>query len=107
MEVNGKIKVVNETQVIGDKFKKREVVVTTDDKYPQDISIEFVQDKCDMLDSYKKGDDVKVFINLRGRGWTNPEGVEKHFNTIQGWRIENTEQAAAPKEVVAKDDMPF
>jgi hypothetical protein len=32
---------------------KRDVVVTTDEKYPQDIQIQFVQDKVDLLDKFK------------------------------------------------------
>ena len=90
MEITGTIKLINETQVFGAKeFKKRELVVTTDEKYPQMIMIEFVQDKCDILNSYAVGQEVKVSINLRVRLWVNPDGVEKYFNSIQGWRIES------------------
>ena len=89
MEVFGKIKVVNAEHVVSDKYKKREVVVVTDEQYPQSIMIEFAQDKCDLLNKYKEGDNVKVSINLRGREWVNPEGISKYFNSIQGWRIES------------------
>lgn len=89
MEIAGKIKVLNETQSIGASgFRKREVVITTEEQYPQYILIEFIQDKCDLLDEYTIGQDVKISINLRGREWINPEGVPKYFNAIQGWRIE-------------------
>jgi hypothetical protein len=89
MEVTGKIKLINETQTFGASgFRKRELVVTTNEQYPQMLLIEFIQDKCDLLNSYKVGQDVKVSINLRGREWINPEGVAKYFNSIQGWRIE-------------------
>ena len=89
MEVLGKIKLINETQTFGASgFRKRELVVTTNEQYPQMIMIEFVQDKCDLLNTYQVGQDVKVSINLRGREWINPEGVAKYFNSIQGWRIE-------------------
>jgi hypothetical protein len=91
MNVIGKIKVLNETQNVSATFKKRELVVTTDEQYPQMIMIEFAQDKCDILDNYKVGDSVNVSINLRGREWINPEGVAKYFNQIQGWRIEKTD----------------
>ncbi|WP_272150088.1 DUF3127 domain-containing protein [Tenacibaculum aiptasiae] len=95
MEVIGKIKLINETQTFGASgFRKREMVVTTDEQYPQMIMIEFVQDKCDVLNNYSVGQDVKVSINLRGREWINPEGVAKYFNSIQGWRIENLAQSA-------------
>ena len=96
MEVQGKVKLIGETETVGTSgFRKRDIVVTTDEQYPQHISIQFVQDKCDLLNSYKPGQDVKISINLRGREWTSPQGEVKHFNTVQGWRIEGA-QAGAP-----------
>ena len=89
MEIQGRIKVIGETQTFGTNgFKKREVVVTTEEQYPQHIMVEFVQDKTDLLDSYQVGQQVKIYINLRGREWVNPQGETKYFNSIQGWRIE-------------------
>ncbi|MEZ4874347.1 MAG: DUF3127 domain-containing protein [Flavobacteriaceae bacterium] len=94
MEVQGKVKVIGETQTFGSNgFRKRELVVTTEEQYPQHIMIEFVQDKTDLLNDYKVGQTVKVSINLRGREWVNPQGETKYFNSIQGWRIENLDTA--------------
>lgn len=88
MEITGKIKFIGSTQQVSDKFSKREVVVSTDEQYPQHISIEFNQDKCSILDKYDVGDEVTVGINLRGREYTNPNtGEVKYFNSIQGWNI--------------------
>ena len=95
MEVSGKIKVINPEQQVSASFRKRELVVTTEEQYPQHIMVEFTQDKCDLLNSYKAGEGVKVSINLRGREWVNPQGETKYFNSIQGWRIEKM-QAEAP-----------
>ncbi|ADV48377.1 DUF3127 domain-containing protein [Cellulophaga sp. E16_2] len=96
MEVEGKVKMVGETQTFGNNgFRKREIVVTTEEQYPQHIMVEFVQDKCDLLDSVSVGQPIKIGINLRGREWVNPQGETKYFNSIQGWRIESA-QAAAP-----------
>ena len=95
MEVTGKIKVVGAEQQISASFKKRELVVTTDEQYPQSIMIEFVQDKADLLSSYNVGEDVKVSINLGGREWVNPQGETKYFNSIKGWRIERLTSAPA------------
>jgi uncharacterized protein Veg len=96
MEVQGKVKMVGETQTIGTNgFRKRELVVTTEEQYPQHILVEFIQDKCDLLNTVRVGQDVKVGINLRGREWVNPQGETKYFNAIQGWRVE-TSQAQAP-----------
>lgn len=117
MEVNGKIKVINPTQNVSATFKKREIVVSTDEQYVQHILIEFNQDKCDLLDKFKVGQSVKVGINLRGREWVNPQGETKYFNSIQGWSISsNGEQSAnnievnEPVSVVADSDdtgLPF
>ena len=125
MEVVGKIKVIDAEKEVGNAgFKKRDVVVATDEQYPQSISIQFVQDKCEYLDNFKVGDLVTVGINLRGREWSNPLGETVYINTIQGWRItkqDTSKQSPAetpntaktktnPKEVAqddAPDDLPF
>ncbi len=95
MEVSGKVKVVGAEQQVSPTFRKRELVVTTDEQYPQSIMIEFVQDKSDLLNTISIGDNVKVSINLGGREWVNPQGETKYFNSIKGWRIEKL-QAEAP-----------
>lgn len=88
MEVVGKIKVIGETLQVTDSYKKRDLVVTTDEQYPQHISIEFAQDKTSLLDNRLVGEEVKVSINLGGREWVNPQGETKYFNSVKGWRIE-------------------
>ena len=100
MELQGKIKMIDETKTYGNNgFRKRELVITTEEQYPQHILIEFVQDKTDLLNNYKVGQDVKVSINVRGREWVNPQGETKYFNSIQGWRVENLSQAAGSGEM--------
>ncbi|MFI2741349.1 DUF3127 domain-containing protein [Zhouia sp. PK063] len=98
MEVQGKIKMIDETKTFGSNgFRKRELVITTEEQYPQHILIEFIQDKCDLLNTFQVGQPVKVSINLRGREWVNPQGETKYFNSVQGWRIENLQQENAPQ----------
>ena len=109
MEVQGSIKVIGEVQEISATFKKGELVVTTDEQYPQTISIEFVQDKTDLLNSFEVGQNVKVNINLRGREWENPQTKEiKYFNSIQGWRIELIEVTSQKEDLPPLDNLsPF
>ena len=118
MEITGKIKVINAEQVVGATFKKRELVVTTDEQYPQSIMIEFTQDKCDLLNKYAIGDNVTVGINLGGREWVNPQGETKYFNSIKGWKIFKSESSAIAPTVEGfkptqnykeeeHDDLPF
>ncbi len=97
MEVQGKVKLIKATETVGSNgFRKRDIIITTDEQYPQHLSIQFVQDKCDLLDAFQLGQNVKIGINLRGREWVNPQGETIYFNTIQGWRIEALVAAGAP-----------
>jgi hypothetical protein len=101
MELSGKIKEIKKQEERG-TFKFRNLILTTQEQYPQTIEIQFVQDKCGILDSYVAGDTVKVGINIRGREWSDPQGVVKYFNTIQGWKI--NKEGVNEIEV---SDMPF
>jgi len=107
MVVSGKIKVIQEVEEKG-TFKSRNVVVTTEEQYPQHIAIQFVQDKCSILDSYAVGQSVEVSINLRGREWIDPQGVAKYFNTIQGWKINKVGDAPVVENAQEPvSDLPF
>ena len=108
-EIKGKIKLIKPEQVISDKFKKREFVVTTDGEYPQHVALELTQDKCGIIDKYQVGQDVTVSINVRGREWTSPQGEVKYFNTLQAWRIESAHSAPTQTVPVEPEDdgLPF
>lgn len=99
INVIGKVKFVGDTVDVGTSgFQKRELVVTTDEQYPQHILINFVQDKCNLLATTKIGDQVNVSVNLRGREWVNPQGETRYFNDIQGWRISFIQQAPVQQQ---------
>lgn len=108
LEIAGKIRSVTPDIQVNDTFKKREVVVTTDEQYPQHILIEFAQDKCEYLDGYMPNESVKIQVNLKGRLWVNPQGEEKCFNQIQGWRIERLEvKGPAPQQDASASNQQF
>ena len=122
MEVTGRIIVIKEENIINDKFKKREFVIETPEEYPQSLLIEFVNDKCRLLDNFKIGTEVTVKINLRGRKWINPEGIDKYFNTLQAWQMfesiagtETNGTEGIPNQILneeigtdsEEDDLPF
>lgn len=94
MEVTGTLKVKFDTQKVSDRFQKREFVLSTDlnTPYPQHVSFQVTQDKCNILDNFSEGDELKVQFNLRGREWNGPQGI-KYFNTLEAWRIEKTSGA--------------
>jgi single-strand DNA-binding protein len=87
LKVSGQVFKVSEKIVKSEKFTFRNLWLTHGDKYPQTIEIQFVNDKCALLDSVTPGDKVTIGINLDGRIWNGQDG-QKVFNTIKGWSIE-------------------
>lgn len=85
MEVTGSILHIGETETVGSAgtFKKRLLVVKTKDQYSQEIPIDFVQDKCELLDPFFGGEEVKVSINIRGNSYNG-----KWYCSLNGWKIE-------------------
>ena len=107
MELLGKIKLIGDTKTYGDNgFRKRELVLTTEEQYPQHILIEFIQNNCELLDNYNIGQTVRIGINIRGREWESPDQGIKYFNSIQGWRIESLDDQvmdSPPEDITIED----
>jgi len=100
MDISGTIEVIKDTQVISEKFSKREFVINTGGDYPEVIQLEMIQDKCANLDNNQVGQLVDVAFNLKGRKWVNPQGEAKYFNTLQAWMVKVSEESqpqAAPQ----------
>jgi hypothetical protein len=114
MKVKGKIHFVGALKTVSEKFKSKDVVLLTDEKYPQYITIQLTQDKTGLLTENNVGEIVEVSINLRGRKWESPTGEIKYFNTIEGWQINADSEAVklTPTPQVSaihldEDDLPF
>ena len=82
--MKGTVKMISDEIVINDKFKKRELILETLDKYTQVFKIEFVNDKISLLDDIMPFSNVDVDIQLRGREWQG-----KYFSSIHGIGIKN------------------
>ncbi|MEE4277344.1 MAG: DUF3127 domain-containing protein [Halieaceae bacterium] len=83
-ELSGKIKLIQEPKTFNSGFTKREMVVVVDDgRYPQEINLEFVQDKVALLDPLEPGQEVTVSFDIRGREYNG-----RYFNNLQGWKVE-------------------
>ena len=114
--LKGELKVINDVQQISDSFKKREfVVIDASGQYAQTIMFQAVQDRCELLDNFKVGDNVEVTFFLRGREWTNPkDGAVRYFNSLDSWKIDpigggtaTTADSAETFVAEGDDDLPF
>lgn len=93
MEVTGFLLRKDETNQVSERFKKRDFVLTLghDTPYPQHVTFQLMQDKCDLIEQIPLGVEVNVHFNLKGREWTSPQGEVKYFNTIEAWRVVMTQ----------------
>lgn len=97
MTVEGKLIVKGESQTFGNNgFVKRQIVIETNEQYPQKIPIDFVQGKSDLPDPYSLGESLIVSVNIRGNEYQG-----KYFLSAQGWKIErvplSADQQAQPQ----------
>ena len=95
--IDGVVYKVLEKQTFASGFVKQTLIVKTATEYPQCISIDFVKDKTDLLNSLKVGESVAVDVNIRGQ-----EYKEKFYVSLNGWKISKGE-----KQVKSDDGLPF
>jgi hypothetical protein len=93
-ETRGTLKLINDVQTFGSGFTKREFVVTTQDRFPQDLKFEIVKDKCALLDSFKVGQEVVVNFDIRGNEYQG-----RYYVNLSCWKIQAANGAGeAPAE---------
>ena len=93
-ELTGKIKKIFDKQEFPSGFYKQEFVVTTEDRFPQDIKLDCLKEKGEILNDVKEGDRVTVHFDVRGREWN-----ERYFIDLAAWKLEQAgegDRAASP-----------
>ncbi len=100
MQVQGKIHATFEAEQVTPRFRKREFVLELDgaSRYPQLVMFQLTGDRCEALDGYSTGEEVKVEFSLRGREWTSPKGEIRYFNSLETWSIDRLGDAAPAPE---------
>lgn len=107
MEIQGILYKKFQTKEFSNNFTKREFVLEDDTEqgYPQYITFQLHKDKCALLDKCNEGDTLKVYFNLNGREWTNPEGKVVYFNSLVAWKIEGgSKQNKEPESSFTNND---
>lgn len=108
MEATGRIHALMETQQVTERFRKREFVVELSDnpRYPQYVLFQLTGDRCENLDGFSVGDEVRVEFSLRGREWKSPRGDIKYFNSLDVWTLEQTGASSGAMPEIQIDDQP-
>jgi hypothetical protein len=97
METSGKLYVISDTQQVTERFRKREFVLELSEnaRYPQFVIFQLTGDRCESLDGFEVGNEVRVEFSLRGREWTSPKGEVKYFNSLDVWSIDRLSASTA------------
>jgi hypothetical protein len=100
-ELTGTVKEIFDEQTFASGFNKREFVVTTEgEKFPQDIALECLKDKVELVNKLNKGDKVKVSFDIRGREWQG-----RYFVNLAAWKVESA-GASGGSGIARSDDEP-
>ena len=104
MKITGQLVKKFDTNQVSEKFKKREFVIGfSDGKFNQEVIMQVVNDKCQLLDSVNEGDTLEVDYALQGRAWENAKGVVRYFNTLSAFKITKGQK----KEAAPDNDLPW
>jgi len=112
IETTGRIHALFETQQKTDRFRLREFVLelAENPRYPQYVMFQLTGDRCEALDEFSVGDEVKVEFSLRGREWKSPQGETRYFNSLDVWKLEKLGVAADAGDMPpppSDEDIPF
>lgn len=118
LETTGRIHALFDTQQVTERFRKREFVVELGDnpRYPQYVQFQLTGDRCENLDGFQVGEEVRVEFSLRGREWQSPKGETRYFNSLDVWTLERLGAAAGQSDAAlgfedppppSDDDVPF
>jgi hypothetical protein len=100
LEITGKLIEKYDTQVVSDRFKKREFVLELVEEvngspYTNYAKMQLVQNKCDILDRFNVGDTLRVNFNIKGNRYEK-EGRTSYFSNLDAWRLEKADANANP-----------
>lgn len=86
IDIQCKIIEIGETKPTAvESVNKRTIIIATDEVYPTQLPIDFLKDKCGILDKFNVGDKVTIGANVKG----NKRG-ETRFINLNGWKIFKT-----------------
>lgn len=108
MEIRGKVHEIGATQQVTESFKKRDIIVAyaENPQFVEYIRLEATQDRTSIFDGLTVGEEIEVSFNLRGRPWTNKEGVTTYFNSLVAWRVTKLANTAASAPAPGYAEMP-
>jgi len=109
IEISGKLHAIFDANQVTERFRKREFVVELADnpRYPQFVMFQLSGDRCENLDGFGVGDEVRVEFQLRGREWQSPQGETRYFNSLDVWTIDHAGSSAGSRTEDSSEEPPL
>ena len=86
LKLKGKLIVKSEPRQISEKFRVMDFVIETqDEKYPQSIQFQILNDRIAEMDKYSIGEELEVSFDVRGREYSG-----KYYNSLNAYKIESS-----------------
>jgi len=85
-KLKGKLILKSEPRQISEKFRVMDFVIQTpDEKYPQSIQFQVMNDRIQEMDKFTTGEEIEVTFDHRGREYNG-----KYYNTLNAYKIESS-----------------
>jgi hypothetical protein len=85
-KLKGKLILKSEPRQITDKFRVMDFVIQTpDEKYPQSIQFQLLNDRIQEMDKFTIGEELEVTFDIRGR-----EHNGRYYNSLNAYKIESS-----------------
>lgn len=96
--VEGIVLKIDDTQTFKNNFKKREIVIITEDQFPEEIKFEFTDENGILvLDQFIEGEKVKIAFLIKGNSYQG-----RHFVNLRGIAIASVIEEDGKKVVKTK-----
>ncbi len=100
-DTTGTLHKIFETEVKKNNFQVRNFVLKTEGQYPQVVKFQLTQDRCDIVNAFNEGDQIKVHFDIRGTEWNG-----NYITNLNAWRIEKAQQEVANQGPPSVEEFP-
>jgi single-strand DNA-binding protein len=99
-------------QQVTERFRKREFIVSIQDgMYVQHVKFTLKQDRCNLIEGYQLGAEVKITFSISGREVQGKDGEPLYFTSLDVWKIEPLKDSPVQEDRYnqfdATDEVPF
>jgi len=85
-KLKGKLILKSEPRQISEKFRVMDFVIETpDEKYPQKVQFQILNDRIQEMDKWTIGEELEVSFDIRGREYSG-----KYYNSLNAYKIESS-----------------